>query len=162
MGFLRDQKGELVMANRPAFSTPDGLLELRGVRPGRYRVTVAHASFARTSFSADVGSGGPAPSVTLKPGGRLQVQVSDRGGAPVEGAELVLRDAEGANVVEDVLPYFGAGASTVTSKAGTLTLDQLSPGEYRVHAVKDKAQSREERVRIEAGGTAELPLRLDR
>ncbi len=163
MAILRDASGDLVAFARPAFSDPSGNLEIHGLRPGIYRLTVNHGSYAPSSVPVKVESE-PAqgPTVILRPGGKAQIEVTGRNGRPVDGAEVKILDAKGENVVEDKLDMRrGPFQGTQTGKNGVLTIDQLPPGAYRVIATKGKASSKEAPITIIEGQTAEVRLALD-
>jgi hypothetical protein len=162
MVLLRDPAGELVLFTRPFTSGPDGLVEIQGVRASGYRATVSHASYSPASIDVQAG-GADEPVVTLRPGGRVQVKVLERrGGRPAEGSEVELLDERGQNVAED--RFFlgpGSGQGSVTDASGSLLLDQVAPGAYRLAAKRGKSRSREEKVSVGEGQVAEKVLTLD-
>jgi hypothetical protein len=163
MAFLRDEAGNLVSFFRPGVSGQDGMLEIRGVRPSLYSITLIHASHAMFRTTLDLASGAADPVLALGPAARLTVQVSTRQGRPVEGAAIELLDENGQNVVEDLQLSFmsrGGQLQTRSGPDGLLVLDQVAAGKYRLTATMDGARSREEKVTLVEGRPTEARLTL--
>jgi uncharacterized GH25 family protein len=162
MALLRDSAGEMVFFQNPRFSNQEGLIELTGVRPGVYRATALHRSYASQSVTVRAPADGQETTITLRPGGKLQVQVVNRQSKPVEGAEVAILNDKGENVAEDglFLAMMGGGGSSMTGSAGSLVLDQLSPGTYRAVASRGKTKSREEKLSVAEGKLESVRLTL--
>ncbi|HVR74387.1 MAG TPA: carboxypeptidase-like regulatory domain-containing protein, partial [Planctomycetota bacterium] len=147
MALLRDEAGNLVSFFRPGVSGEDGMLEIRGVRPSVYNITLIHSSHAMFRTSLDLATGATDPVLAMRPAARLTVQVSSRQGRPVEGAMIELLDEDGQNVLEDLQLSFmsrGRQLQTRSGPDGLLVLDLVAPGKYRLVATMNGARSREE------------------
>jgi hypothetical protein len=161
MALLRDSKGELVQFGRPSLSSADGVLEVRGVLPGAYHLTVVHASYAPGRSSVRVTPDAETPTITLRPGGKVQVQVTSQKSRPVEGAHVEILNERGENVIEETMTFaMGREQSSLTRTNGSLVLDQVTPGTYRAVARKGNSRSREERLSIAEGEAADVRLTL--
>jgi protocatechuate 3,4-dioxygenase beta subunit len=161
MALVRDGNGELVAFTRPAFSNPQGVLEIQGIRPGAYRITVQHRSYAPSSIQAKVTQEAEGPAVTLRPGGKLQLEVVNQKARPVEGAEVEILNERGENVAEEKMGFGLDGMqSSLTNASGSMTLDQVAPGTYRAVARHGAARSREENLSVTEGQTAEMRLTI--
>ncbi len=156
---LRDEGGELAILDGPNRSDDSGVVNLAGVRPAIYEISAVHPSFAVSRLTVEARDGGEV-ALQLLPGARLQVTVVNRQGKPLQGASIDLLDAAGANVADDLIfaSLMSTGSTPTTQADGTLVLEQVTPGKYRVAARTDRGRSREERVTIEDGKTAEARL----
>jgi hypothetical protein len=161
MALVRDAGGDLVAFSRPAMSRPDGVLEIQGIRPAAYRITIQHRSYASSSIQAKVEAEGEGPTVTLRPGGKVQVEVVNEKSRPIEGAEVEILNERGENIADErMIMGPGAMGSSLTNASGSLVLDGLAPGTYRAVATHGAARSREENLSVTEGQTAEMRLTI--
>lgn len=137
-------------------SDGDGGFRLGGLEAGRYRVRAY-----RDPYGTDFVDG-----VTVAPGetktgvevrlaseaGVVVGTVKNAAGAPLEGASLHVRDAQGRRVFLVSL--------TNTSTDGTYSQGQLKPGEYDVAIEKDGFAPSTQRVLVEAGKSARADFTL--
>ena len=124
-------------------------------------MTVIHTAYAPCTVPVQVGAGSDSTTVALRKGGKLRIRVRDRKGKPIEGAEVHVLSEEGGTSGEDLVLYLEElGYPIVTQIDGYLVLAETPPGTYRVSAKKGDAASREERVVVSAGRTAEVPLTI--
>ncbi len=159
--FLRSEDGEFVMLPRPFISGEEGLVEVLGVRPAMYQVTVVHASYAASRALVEAAEGREA-TLRVQPGARVSVQVTDRQHRAVEGASIEILNSQGENVLDDLaLAAMMTGRTGLATGAdGTLVLEQIAPGKYRIAARLGEARSREEKLTVEEGKTVEARLTL--
>jgi hypothetical protein len=162
MALLRDQNGNVVPFSRPSFSDAEGILELSSVRPAVYQMTILHRAYAPARATIKVTPDGTEePTLTVRPGGKVNVLVTNRQGRPVEGAEVEILGEKGENAAEELFFFDGSTQSTLTRSDGSLVVGPLAPGTYRAVAGKGKAKSREQKVSVSEGQTVEVKLRLE-
>jgi hypothetical protein len=159
---LRNQGGDAVRVGEPARSREDGRLELSGLRPGTYKMTVVHRAYAPARVTVEAAPGAE-QTVTLRPGGKVNVTVTTRQGRPVEGAAIELLDEGGENMLEAMLflSFMSGGAQLQTKADGAFILDQVPTGTHRIAASTEAARSREERIQVKKGETTEVRLTLE-
>ncbi|HSS02048.1 MAG TPA: carboxypeptidase-like regulatory domain-containing protein [Kofleriaceae bacterium] len=112
------------------WSAPDGSYELRGLRPGSYRmeVTTARAPAPEAGFSIEVGAGAVIErNLVLDDGGTLQGTVVDAQGAPVAGMYIQTRAAS------ERFPRSSRNECK-SDGTGAFACAALTPGDYRVSA----------------------------
>jgi len=111
----------------------------------------------------EAGSGAE-PAVVLRPGGKLSVTVTTADGQPVPGAAMELIAADGSDVTAALLlqALAGGAARRETGSDGTLLLEQVPAGAYRIAATTEAVRSREGRIQVRPGLTTEVRLVLQR
>jgi protocatechuate 3,4-dioxygenase beta subunit len=163
MGLLREAGGALVlMRGEPPASDGEGVLELRGLRPGTYRLSVSHPAFATARQTVNVAAGGaPEPVFRLQQGGKVQVVVAGRNGTSIEGARVHVVNDRGEDVTDDGFPFKGGAASVATGPQGFVVVGPVAAGTYRVSAEKGEVRSRDEKVAVGEGETVEVRVALE-
>lgn len=156
---IRGEGHDLSLLERQSLTDAAGLVSLTGVRSAVHELVVVHPSFAISRRRVEFIEGGEV-TLELQPGARVQVAVVNGQGRPVAGATVDLFDGSGANLADDLA--FASGTSTgsvvTTTADGTLVLERVLPGKYRVIARTDRAHSSEELLTLEEGRTAEARL----
>jgi hypothetical protein len=166
---MRDQRGYFIAGRHfdngvhsmilgPVFGLPP-------VPPGRYEVTVLHPRHAPARLDVEISGQVKTRTVTLSAGGSLLAIVSDSAGNPVRRAEVVVLGPDGRNVFDDRVPspnplVVNAYSGSSTMEDGTLVLEHLGPGRYKVTATKGAARSDEAEVTIAEGEVATVRLVL--
>lgn len=142
----------------------DGTFEIPFVRPGTYTVAAGGTYFGavlgsgevlgREMRSAVVTEGGTVDlDFELENPGKVAGVVRDSSGAPVAGASIFLRDAEGR-----LVELFSFQA---TNASGKFDFDGLAPGDYTVEArAEGQASSGTDAVQVRAGETSNVTVSL--
>ena len=135
------------------------------VHPGRYEVTVLHPLHAPARLDVEINGQVKTRTVTLSAGGSLRAIVSDLAGNAVRRAEVVVLGPDGRNVFDDRVPsadplVVNPYCDSSTTEDGTLVLEHLTPGRYKVTATKRAARSDEADVTITEGEAATVRLVL--
>lgn len=111
----------------------DGRFVIRGLSDGKFDVEVRHRGFAPRKLPA-IELGKPEDAVdvgklVLDPGESLQGYVRARGGAPIEGADIFLRESTDGPVLRIAGPTGGAPGSpdAVSDPAGFFAVPDLAP-----------------------------------
>jgi hypothetical protein len=130
-------------------SLPDGSFVIAGLSAGTFTVT-AQSELGGFAIRRDVEVGQSGVTLTLRPGGRVQVQVRGPDGAPAEGAWVRVAKVAGAVVA------LNSGGRT--SPQGTA--DLIAPaGEVELEVNKDKLRGRTT-VSVAPGAVAAAELTL--
>jgi hypothetical protein len=130
-------------------SLPDGSFQIAGLSAGMFTVT-AQSELGGFAIRRGVALGQDGVSLTLRPGGRVQVQVRGPDGAPAEGAWVRVAKISGAAVA------LNSGGRT--SAQGTA--DLIAPaGEVELEVNKDKLRGRTT-VSVAPGAVAAAELTL--
>jgi hypothetical protein len=113
-------------------SLPDGSFQVTSLPPGRYTLT-AHSDLGAFAVRSGVSAGQTGVTLTLLPGGSVQLQVVGPDGAPVERAFVRVSRVAGARV--------GMMGGTTTSPQGTAQL--IAPaGDVELEVGRDKLRGR--------------------
>jgi carboxypeptidase family protein len=157
---VRDQRGYFIAGRH----FDHGVEGLPPVPPGRYEVTVIHPRNAPVRLEVEINGEEETRTVTLSAGGSLRATVSDSAGNPVRRAEVVVLGSDGRNVFDDRVPahplVVNPYPDSSTTEDGTLVLEHLGPGRYKVTATKGAARSDEAEVTIAEGEVATVRLVL--
>jgi len=162
LALLRDGEGDLVLSGSPARSGGDGVLDVQGVIPGTYRMTVSHQAHAPARAVITVledGSVSPQPVFRLEKGGKIRVRVSS-GREPVDGATAEVIDDAGEDLMNDA-GFFFQEMAMATGPDGILEVGPFPAGVYKVSVTKDGRSSKAEKVAVREGETAEESLTLE-
>jgi hypothetical protein len=105
-----------------ARSRADGSFEIEGLDDGTYTMTAQRTDGA-FALQRDVRTGGSA-SLSLRPGGRLQVTVKGATGAPVPDAWVAVTRVDGITVgsIRPADPTDGQGRAEIVAPSGVLTV----------------------------------------
>ncbi len=156
---IRGEEEDLSLLERQSLTDASGLVSLTGARSQVHELVVVHPSYAISRRRVEFIDGGEV-TLELLPGARVQVIVVNRQGRPVEGATVDIFDGSGTNLADDLAfaSVTSTGSVATTTADGTLVLERVLPGKYRVIARTDRAHSSEELLTIEEGKAAEARL----
>ena len=163
LALLRDAEGELVLSGNPARSSGDGTLDVQGVVPGTYRMTVSHQAHAPARAVITVledGSVSPQPVFRLEKGGKIRLRVAS-GREPVDGATAEVVDDAGEDLMNDAGFFFLQEGSVASGPDGIIEVGPFPPGVYKVSVTKEGKRSRAEKVAVREGETAEEAFTLE-
>lgn len=113
-----------------AYSKEDGSFELKGLSPGRYRITATHAEYEELELEAETGSG--KLHIALSKGAAIHGRVVDENGVPQVKASLtVLPDSDRP------LTEFSSREKkwAETNEKGEFKLEGLAGGRYQLLAL---------------------------
>jgi len=126
----------------------DGAFSAQPTSPGPWRVRATHPGYA-ASGEAVVSGSEPPPTLVLRPGGTLEVEVLDAAYDPVEGAVVAVDGPE-------------ARKSHVDESSGVIRFERLPAGAYDVSAsAPGKLQEELEEVKVEEEREASIRLVLE-
>jgi len=162
LALLRDVEGDLILSGSPARSGGDGMLDVQGVVPGTYKMTVSHQAHASARAMITVledGSVTPQPVFRLEKGGKIRVRVVS-GREPVDGATAEVIDDAGEDLMNDA-GFFFQETPMATGPDGLLELGPFPAGVYKVSVTKDARRSKSEKVAVREGDTSEERFTLE-
>jgi len=107
----------------------DGDVDIDGLSPGSYRITVQHPDYAQATETVEVKETGGSVQVRLGNGGTLGGAVLSETRQPAAGVEVSLAPAGSAG-----FRGFTDGSATVTDSSGRFRFDRLGAGRYTVNA----------------------------
>lgn len=142
-----------------AMCEPDGSFALEHVRAGMYELAVAPlrgrlGGLSRPGLAVAAGVGVAGLELELPRGAALVVRVVDELGAPVSGAVLALRRADGGELYCDDVPQ--------TDAEGRWEHEALDAGAWIVRARHPDFRDGQGRVELAVGARGELLLTLER
>lgn len=161
---LRDLKGNPIQMFSMATSGSDGSYTLHGVEAGRYIAHVQAKGHGPYDKQIDLTEQGGKLDAVLARGGTLRVRVVDPAGDPVQGANVLIFDAQGVRVTRTIsLANFDSGRRR-TGSDGWASLDDLRPETYTVRVERDgwALVGAPARTGVEPGGTASVTLTLEK
>jgi hypothetical protein len=120
--------GEVMRITAPlAVSDGDGGYQIGGLAPGPIHLAATHGVFGRAARDFEVLPGENRLDFELRGGRKISGNVVEPSGAPAAGARVWIRPAAG-----------GPAPPAVASEAdGSFLFDGLTPGDYRIEAMKD-------------------------
>jgi len=142
----------------------DGVYEIpRLAFPGQYSVFVLKQGYTVEGTTLEF-TGDATFNATLSPAGEISVKLLSGKAGIVEGKRIVVKGADGAEIVrrdapELDMPPFNLCAAPVTDERGRVTVYGLSPGRYAI-SVKDSAIIPVV-VEVKAGKIVEVEVEMD-
>ncbi len=130
----------------------------------RCRFTVTNPDYAPAVVEVEAGEEDRELKVTLSAGGNLILRVLDSEGAAVEGAEADVVDGSGWSAANDLVPDPGGFGvypyRWLSGTDGSVAIEHLSPGSYRVSARRGGKRSNEVTVTIAEGKPVEARVTM--
>jgi hypothetical protein len=123
-----------IPGRRTATSDRAGRFRLAGLEPGPWIFSASHPELARKVARRRIGTGDHPLDFVLDPGSEIAGTVTDRGGTPVAGAQILLSPAGGAAGGGPLPP--ARGREVVSQAGGSFRFTGVEDGSYRLRASK--------------------------
>ncbi len=143
-------------------SDEDGILALKNVPHGLRQFFVSHEDFTGTDQTIEVSPESGTPTVILISGGKALIQVVDKEGGSVRGAEVEVLNPQGEDILDDwrLAPSRGRD-ETRSHLDGSVELDHLPPGLHRAAARLGGRRSPEAPLEVIDGATTRVRLTIE-
>jgi len=123
-----------IPGGRTATSDRAGRFRLAGLEPGPWIFSASHPELARKVVRLRIGTGDHPLDFVLDPGSEIAGTVTNQGGTPVAGAQILLSPAGGAAGGGPLPP--AQGREVVSQADGSFRFIGVEDGSYRLRASK--------------------------